>query len=225
MRTNNMTSGNRFKQQAQQKFGKNWLHVLSKASSFSEKFIADLLERTGSYGLHEHHEKDLRIAFDADLSIINSRFEITEIVEDYRSGDINYLVIKFDDSEISLDFYKGKKIPTIEDCENYFNHQRQTGPFIYLQHSREKNKAKSVESWQSVLQACKDEEIDFLSELQAQLDYLNEAIVYRAPSRLNRACSIQSMKNSARRLYEDRSQNSRYIQVSAHNTENLTFIV
>ena len=66
--------------------------------------------------------------------------------------------------------------------------------------------------------------IIYFGQLYYFLDYLNKAIVYAAPSRLNRTCSIQSMKNSARRLYVDRSQKARYIQVSAHKTENLTFL-
>ena len=93
-----------------------------------------------------------------------------------------------------------------------------------MRFSQERHSLKSVENWQSVLQTCEDENISFITELQNQLDYLNKAVVYAAPSRLNRTCSIASMKAQAQRLYVDRSQKARYIQVSAHGTENLTFL-
>ena len=197
------------------KHGDNWLHVLSKSSHYSEKYIAERLQ---------YHKNSHLSAIDIDDSVINSHFEILEIIEDYRSGDINYIVIKFKDVEIKLDFYNGKMVPTINNCFNYLNNQKATGAFAHMRFSQERDSLKSVENWQSVLQTCEDENISFITELQKQLDYLNKAVVYVAPSRLNRTCSIQSMKNSARRLYVDRSQKARYIQVSAHKTENLTFL-
>ena len=206
------------------KHGDNWLHVLSKSSHYSEEYITETLEYHKNSHLPKHLEEDFLSAIDIDESIINSHFEILEIVEDYRSGDINYIVIKFKDVEIKLDFYNGKMVPTLNDCFNYLNNQKATGAFAHMRFSQEKHSLKSVENWQSVLQTCEDENISFITELQNQLNYLNKAVVYAAPCRLNRTCSIQSMKNSARLLYVDRSQKARYIQVSAHGTENLTFL-
>ena len=87
------------------KHGDKWLHVLSKSSHYSEKYIAERLQYHKNSHLPKHLEDDFLSAIDIDDSVINSHFEILEIVEDYRSGDINYIVIKFKDVEIKLDFF------------------------------------------------------------------------------------------------------------------------
>ena len=206
--------------------GNNWLHALSKVTCFSESYIAEKLDYHKNYDLPTHFENELsRVFSEFDDQIINSKFEIVEILEDYRSGDINYLKIKFRNSLIDLDFYNGKMVPTLEDCSNYLEKGVKTGSFYHLCYKKGIDNKKSVERWQSVLQTFAEEEMDFLNELQNQINYLNKAIVYRAPSKLRSRGSIEKFKERALLLYKDRSQSARYIQTTAPENQNLTFLV
>jgi hypothetical protein len=209
---------------AKQLYGTEWLHVLSKISWFSQKYIISTFDYNSRYALPDNFTQYLQPAFNGNKvdyiqNVILSRFEVVQIRDNYLNGDIEFITILLDGVLIKLDFYNQKKIPSIDDCLNMMQIKK-TSVFCYAKYKNEKEYFIQAEKWLSVLELCKSEELDFIELLQIQLDYLNCAVVYNSPAKFGVSIARSVLK------YNERSQNQRYIQAkgSVRSERNFTFM-
>lgn len=202
------------KREATRVFGIDYMNYLSKATNLSIEHLESQFAYHARSYLHAHFYEQFVPAFEDEnfaKNIIMSPFDIIEITEDYRSGDIEYIVIQFrDGKEFKLAFWDGKKVPNLH-LINEFNNGK---PTFFSRYATKKE----VENWKFVLENCDRLGFDFFDIFQEQLNFLNQSPVYNCP------LGAGTSKKWARLIYKERSQSARFIQIKKDRTKNTTFM-
>lgn len=202
------------KREATRVFGIDYMNYLSKAVNLSVKHLTSYFEYHARYCISAHFYEQFLPAFEDEnfaKNIIMSPFDIIEITEDYRSGDIEYIVIQFrDGKEYRLAFWDAKKVPNLHIIDLF----KKGKPTFFSGYATKDE----VENWAAVLKKCDELGFDFFDVFQDQLNFLNQSPVYSCP------LAAGTSKKWARLIYEDRSQAARFIQIKKDKTKNTTFM-